>query len=61
MKYITYLICAVVAVLTLGAIVSAVIMALQVLVISLAVAFVVWLLVAAANFINKKQEDKPPT
>ena len=62
MQVATYLILAVVAVLVLYSIMCAVYMALQVIVVALAVGLVVWALVALSKmFSDKPEEDKPPS
>ena len=60
MKIATYLILAVVAVLTLASIVAAIITALQILVYVMAAALVIWVVVSVATYFNKDKEPKEP-
>ena len=60
MKIATYLILAVVAVLTLASIVAAIITALQILVYVIAAALVIWVVVSVTTYFNKDKEPKEP-
>lgn len=60
MKIATYLILAVVAVLTLASIVAAIITALQILVYVMAAALVIWVVVSVTTYFNKDKEPKEP-
>lgn len=60
MKIATYLILAVVAVLTLASIVAAIITALQILVYVMAAALIIWVVVSVTTYFNKDKEPKEP-